>query len=74
MTRVTYARSSRGSPTFVDFGASFTGLIWVEDRGKFRGVEGWQGQRVRLNGTIESYQGRAEIVLRSQSQAQVLGR
>ncbi len=72
VSRVTYARSSRGSPTFVDFGASFTALVWIEDRPKFLGIDRWQGQRLRVKGTLESYQGKPEIVLRTQSQAELL--
>ena len=35
VTGATHAQRSNGQPTFLDFGPTFTVVIWIEDRPKF---------------------------------------
>ena len=66
------ATASKGQPTFINLDAPypnqvFTILIWGEDRTKV-GTLPSSGSRVCASGTIESYRGIPEIVVKSRSQ------
>src|SRR5215470_14634565 len=69
-----YAAQSKGAPTFVNLDKPypnqvFTILIWGEDLSKFSTKpSGWEGKRVCATGTIRSYRGIPEIVVKSQDQ------
>ena len=69
-----YARNSRTSPTFLNLDGNyphqrFTLVIWGNDRYKFNAPERrLKGQKVCATGTIGSYRGIPQIVLRSPSQ------
>ncbi len=69
VTNAVYARGSTGQPTFLDFGTSFTAVIWGEDRARFSPPpETLRGRRMRVSGTVEMFRGKAEIVIRDPSQ------
>ena len=69
-----YAKSSRGRPTFLNLYGNyphqrFTLVIWGNDRHKFNAPERTlKGRNVCATGTIGSYRGIPQIVLRSPSQ------
>lgn len=69
-----YAKSSRGRPTFLNLDGNyphqrFTLVIWGNDRYRFNMPErSLKGQKVCATGTIGSYRGTPQIVLRSPSQ------
>ena len=69
-----YAKNSRGRPTFINLDGNyphqrFTLVIWGNDRYKFKTPErNLKGRKVCATGTIGSYQGIPQIVLRSPSQ------
>ena len=69
-----YAKSSRSSPTFLNLDGNyphqrFTLVIWENDRHKFNAPErSLKGRKVCATGTIGSYKGIPQIVLRSPSQ------
>jgi DNA/RNA endonuclease YhcR with UshA esterase domain len=64
-----YASSTRGQPTFLDFGrpypnSLFTVVVWGSDRAKFdTPPETLTGTSVCASGTIELFRGRAEIIV-----------
>ena len=69
-----YAATSNGEPTFLNVGRDypdegrFTVVIWGEDRGNFSASpeDLYDSETVCVTGTIETYQGEPEIVLRSE--------
>ena len=69
-----YAKSSRGRPTFLNLDGNyphqrFTLVIWGNDRHKFNAPErNLKGRKVCATGTIGSYRGIPQIILRSPSQ------
>jgi DNA/RNA endonuclease YhcR with UshA esterase domain len=70
-----YASGSRGRPTFLNLDRPypnhiFTALIWGEDRIKFSAPpeSAHGGKKICVTGTISSYEGRAQIVVRNPSQ------
>ena len=74
-----YAATSNGSPTFLNLGADYpspsrlTALIWKENRAAFGRPEvRYRGHAVCVHGLVSSYQGAAEIVLRSTSQIRII--
>jgi len=72
-----FAYRSRGAPTFVNIDEPypnqiFTAVIWVEDRAKFGSPEThYNNQYICVRGSIESYRGKPEIVLRDPSQVEL---
>lgn len=75
-----YARSSNGSPTFLNVGVDypssrrFTVVIWGSDRSRFGRPEArYAGRTVCVRGVIETYQGVPEIEVSSPSQIKVAG-
>ena len=69
-----YAAQSKGAPTFLNLDKPypnqvFTILIWGEDLPKFSTKPtGWEGKRACATGTISSYRGIPEIVVKSPDQ------
>jgi hypothetical protein len=69
VSNVYWAQQSNGQPTFLDFGRSFVVVIWGEDRDRFTPPpELWRGADLTVWGTIQSYQGRPQIILRDPAQ------
>lgn len=74
----TYASRSRGQPTFLNLDKPypnhiFTIVIWGEDRKKFGRPEVELFEKtVCVNGRIEQYQSRPEIVVREPKQIRVI--
>jgi len=72
-----YASRSKGQPTFLNLdkpypNAIFTALIWREDRPKFNEPEiRFRNKRICTTGTITSYRGTPEMVLREPSQVRL---
>jgi hypothetical protein len=75
-----FAYRSRGAPTFINLDRPypyqlFTALIWAEDRSKFGSPEDTlANKRICVSGTIQSYRGVPEIILRDPSQLQTTAR
>jgi len=73
------ATSSSGEPTFLNIGLDyrdpgrFTALIWGENRDPFPEPpeQAYAGKTVCVTGSIDEYQGVAEIIVDSPSQIQV---
>jgi hypothetical protein len=70
-----YARTSRGSPTFLNFdfpypSHTFTVVIWGDDLGGFPSNPDtyYSGNTVCASGLIEEYQGKPQIVASDDSQ------
>jgi endonuclease YncB( thermonuclease family) len=82
VVRTFYARTSKGSPTFLDFHDPyqdwFACVIWEEDREKFLQAfppspeDYFLQKRVRVTGKINIYQGAPEIILSEPSQILVV--
>jgi hypothetical protein len=72
-----YAEHSKGRPTFLNLdkpypNTIFTVLIWGEDRFKFKGPEvQYRDKQICTTGTITSYRGTPEMVLKEPSQIRV---
>lgn len=72
-----YAAQSKGTPTFINLDKAypnqiFTILIWGEDLPRFTDKPNtWQAKRVCATGSITSYRGTPEIVIRSPDQVTV---
>src|SRR5437667_4480049 len=71
----TYAARSRGRPTFLNLDRPypnqvFTALIWGENRGKFPTPpeKAYSGKKICVTGTISSYRGQPQIVVRDPGQ------
>jgi hypothetical protein len=75
-----YAAGSRGGPTFLNLDKPypaqiFTALIWRQDRPKFGSPEVvYANKHICVTGTIASYRGTAEIVVREKSQIRLQGK
>ena len=70
-----YASSSNGSPTFLNFEKPypqhpFVVVIWGKDRNNFSGKPEitYKGKKVCVDGLIESYKGKPQIVVNDPSQ------
>lgn len=69
VTGAFFAERSNGQPTFLDFGSSFTAVIWGEDRQKFTTPpESLRGRRIQVHGRISSFRGKAQIIVREPAQ------
>ncbi len=74
VTGAVFAQRSTGQPTFLDLGPQFTAVIWIEDRPKFNPPpETLRGRRVRVSGRIETFRGKAQIVVRDPEQLVLAG-
>jgi DNA/RNA endonuclease YhcR with UshA esterase domain len=61
---------------FIDMGgagrtAPFSGFVNKENVAKFPGASAWSGKTLEITGKIETYQGKAEIVLTDPAQVVV---
>lgn len=73
-----WASSSNGQPTFINIGADypnsnrFTVVIWIQNRGNFSPPPEimYAGKTIAVTGTIQDYQGTAEIEVASPIQIQ----
>jgi hypothetical protein len=75
--RVLRVFTSRAGNTFVDFcsdyrNCPFTSVIFSSDRNKFGNLQALVGRLVEFQGPINSYQGRAEIIIHDPQQIRVL--
>ena len=82
IVRTYYAQKSKGKPTFLDFHDPYEGyficIIWEEDRQSF--IEEFPpnpesyflDKKVRVEGTIEIYEGAPEVVLHDPSQVWIV--
>ena len=74
-----YARSSNGSPTFLNIGVDypdngrFTVVIWDDDRGRFPSPpeDMYAGKNIAVTGVVKKYKGSAQIIVSSPDQIQV---
>ena len=73
-----YATRSKGQPTFINLGQPypnqvFTVLIWGSDRSKFDQPPEWfyKDKTIYVTGLIESYRGKAEIVVKNPLQIHI---
>ena len=72
-----YATNTRRKPTFLNLDEPFprqvfTALIWGSDRYKFGQPEvELMGERICVNGLIEGYKGKPEIIVREKSQLEI---
>ncbi len=73
---VSQVSRSKGGTTFVNFGGRFPnhvfyGVIFRSKIDAFRGIFSLEGRRVRMEGRIQMYKGKPQIVLSSPQQIQV---
>jgi hypothetical protein len=76
-----FAQDSKRSPTFLNLDRAypnhiFTAVIWSADRGKFKESPevAFQGRRICVNGPIQVYRDKPEIIVTSPSQLRLAGR
>jgi len=65
--------NGRSGATFLDIGGRFpnnamTAVIFVDDLSKFPSVKALAGKTVAINGPVQLYRGKPEIVLKSAEQ------
>ena len=75
--RVLRVYTSRAGNTFLDFcpdyrTCPFTSVVFVGDRGKFGDLGTLSGKQVEIHGFVQSYEDRAEIIIRDPQQIRVL--
>lgn len=71
--KVSDVHTGRSGATFIDIDGrypdnAFTAVIFVDDLAKFPGVKALGGKTVDINGPVQLYQGRAEIIVKSAEQ------
>ena len=71
--RILRVYPSRAGNTFLDFctdyrSCEFTSVIFSSDRAKFGDLQALEGKPVEIRGSITTYQGRAEIIIRDPGQ------
>jgi DNA/RNA endonuclease YhcR with UshA esterase domain len=64
---------AKSGATFIDMDGefpdnNFVAVIFADDAAKFPSVEKLEGKTVTITGTVQMYQGKPEIVLKSASQ------
>jgi DNA/RNA endonuclease YhcR with UshA esterase domain len=64
---------ARSGVTFIDMGGhfpdnNFVAVIFADDAAKFPNASALEGKTVAISGTVQLYQGKPEIVLKSASQ------
>ena len=77
---VNYATGSRGKPTFINIGVNYpdtkrvTALIWEDYRGNFSPSpeSQYSGKIICVTGYIDTYNGVAQIEVRSPSQIEII--
>ena len=75
--RVLRVYTSRSGNTFLDFcpdyrTCPFTSVIFASDASKFGDLGVLVGKRVEIQGVVQAYEGRAEIIIRDPQQIRVL--
>ncbi|HEV2350706.1 MAG TPA: hypothetical protein VG028_12765 [Terriglobia bacterium] len=65
--------TSRGGNSFLDFcenykDCPFTSVIFASDKNKFGDLGTLEGRQIEIQGSITSYQGRAEIIIHAPEQ------
>jgi len=73
---VSQVSTSSGGTTFINFGGRypnhvFYAVIFRGDRNRFPGVQSLEGRTIAINGTIELYKGKPEIVVSSPDQIEL---
>ncbi|MCX6815749.1 MAG: hypothetical protein NT120_02770 [Candidatus Aenigmarchaeota archaeon] len=68
---------SNTNTVFLNFGRPypdhcFTAVIFASDKSKFGNVYSYKGKTVQVSGSVESYQGKSEIVLENPSQIKIV--
>jgi DNA/RNA endonuclease YhcR with UshA esterase domain len=64
---------TRSGATFIDMGGefpdnNFVAVIFADDAAKFPSAEKLEGKTVTITGTVQMYQGKPEIILKSANQ------
>lgn len=75
-----YARSSNGSPTFLNIGRDnpdpdrLTAIIWGRNRGEFSSApeSAYRGETIRVTGKVSVYKGSAQIEVKSPAQIEIV--
>ena len=70
---ITDVHTARSGATFIDMGGEFpdnefVAVIFADDAAKFPDASSLEGKTVTITGTVQMYQGKPEIVLKSASQ------
>jgi DNA/RNA endonuclease YhcR with UshA esterase domain len=70
---VSDVHTGRSGATFIDVGgrfpdSPFTAVIFASDRAQFPGAAALEGKTVDVNGAVQLYQGRPEIILKTADQ------
>jgi exonuclease VII large subunit len=70
---VSDVHTGRSGTTFIDIGGRYpenalTAVIFIGDLAKFPGVKALDGRTVDINGSVQLYRGRPEIILKSAEQ------
>ena len=70
---ITDVHTARSGATFIDMGGAFpdnefVAVIFADDAAKFPDASSLEGKTVTITGTVQMYQGKPEIVLKSASQ------
>jgi DNA/RNA endonuclease YhcR with UshA esterase domain len=65
--------AAKSGATFIDMGGefpdnNFVAVIFADDAAKFPNASALEGKTVTITGTVQMYQGKPEIVLKSASQ------
>src|SRR3989339_715395 len=78
VTGTYFAMSSKGAPTFINLDKPypdnvFTAVIWDDDRAQFTDAPEvyYKDKSICVSGTIKTYKGKAEIVVKTPSQITV---
>lgn len=75
-----YARSSNGSPTFLNLGRDypdpdrFTAIVWGRNRDAFSSApeSTYRGENIRVTGKVSVYKGSAQIEAKSPAQIEIV--
>jgi DNA/RNA endonuclease YhcR with UshA esterase domain len=65
--------AAKSGATFIDMGGefpdnNFVAVIFADDAAKFPNASALEGKTVTITGTVQMYQGKPEIILKSASQ------
>ncbi|TXK74541.1 hypothetical protein [Mesonia sp. HuA40] len=76
--QVVHLTSVRGKPTYFNMGGNYpnqklTLLLWDSNEHKFiKGTQFYEGKIIKVIGTIETYRGKPQIIIREPEQIEVL--
>lgn len=73
---VSQVSTTRGGTTFINFGGRFPNhvfyaVIFRSNSDQFSGVRGLEGRTIAINGTVEFYKGKPQIILLSPDQIEL---